>query len=131
MKITLFIIGIFIWLPGLAWAQQQDSTRSEVEEDLEEAVEIFDSQDTEFSAEQLTQYLQELAENPININRAETSDLLQIPGINLKTARAIINYRVSQKPFESLQELKAVPGIGAKIKLTNGAVVAAKISLMR
>lgn len=109
---NLFLLGLLLLLPLLAMGQQQDSTRSEVEEDLEEAIEVFDPQNTEFSSEQLTQYLQELAENPVNINSAGVNALMQVPGLNLKTARAIIAYRTSVKPFEAVSELKEVSGIG-------------------
>lgn len=110
-KSLLSILGCML-LPGLILAQQQDSTRSEVQEDLEEAIEVFDPQSTEFSTEQLTQYLQELADNPININSARVNALLQVPGLNLKTVRAIIEYRTEVKPFESIGELDEVSGIG-------------------
>ncbi len=108
----LYILGLMLIMPTLAIGQDQDSTRSEVQEDLEEAVEVFDPEATEFSSEQLTQYLQELAENPVNINRAGVNSLMQIPGLNLKTARAIIDYRSGIKPFETLGELEDVSGIG-------------------
>ncbi|MDZ7683243.1 MAG: hypothetical protein U5J63_16445 [Fodinibius sp.] len=58
---------LLLMVPCLALAQQQDTTQSDVQEDLEEAIENFDPQNTEFSSEQLTQYLQELAENPHQI----------------------------------------------------------------
>lgn len=105
-------ILLFLFMPALMWGQDQDSTRSEVEEDIEDAVEIFDPQNTEFDTEELTQYLQELAENPININRAGANALLEVPGLNLKTARAIIDYRENEKPFETISELEEVSGIG-------------------
>lgn len=105
-------MGIFVCLPVVLLAQQQDTTRSEVEDDLEDAIENFDPGDTEFDSEQMTQFLQELAENPININNAGVKTLLQIPGLNLKLARAIIKYRSEVKPFEMIEELDEVSGIG-------------------
>lgn len=111
-RVLLYISGIIFFVPILVFGQERDSTRSDIQEDIEEAVEIFDPQDTEFSTEQLTQYLQELAENPININRAGVNALLQVPGLNFKTARAIIDYRTNVKPFESTEELNEVSGIG-------------------
>src|SRR5699024_5091205 len=39
-------------------------------------------------------------------------ELRQVPGINLKLARAIMNYRKEVKPFESESELVEVSGIG-------------------
>jgi competence ComEA-like helix-hairpin-helix protein len=103
---------MLLLMPALGLGQDQDTTRSAVEEDIEDAVEIFDPQNTEFDTEQLTQYLQELAENPVNINRAAVNILLEVPGLNLKTARAIIDYRNNVKPFEAVNELEEVSGIG-------------------
>ena len=110
--VALIISVFFILLPVIVLAQQQDTTRSEVQDDLEDAIENFDPGDTEFDSEQMTQFLQELAENPININNASVEALLQIPGLNLKLARAIIEYRSKVKPFETIEELDQVSGIG-------------------
>lgn len=99
-------------LPALAYAQQHDSTRPEVQEDLEQALEYLDPEDMEMNSEQLIQFLQDLAAKPVNINSADLYSLMQVPGINLKIARAIIRYRTDTKPFEELRELTEVAGIG-------------------
>lgn len=96
----------------IAFGQAKDSTRSEVQDDLEDALESFDPNDPNFDTEQLTQILQDLASNPLNINRATTDNLLLIPGINLQLARSIVDYRDNVKPFESVNELMEVSGIG-------------------
>lgn len=111
-KIGTCLLGFVLLIPIVVFGQEEDSTRSEVQEDLEEAIEVFDPQNTEFSTEQLTQFLQDLAANPVNINRARTNKLLQVPGLNLKKARAIIDYRERVKPFETISELEQVTGIG-------------------
>lgn len=106
--ISLIIIcGVMVLLPRLTHAQ--DSTT--VEEQLERAFEELDTEETGLEGEQLTQFLEDLAQNPVNINSAGLDDLLQVPGINLKTARAILEYRAN-KPFERKQELLEVSGIG-------------------
>ena len=87
----------------------QDSTT--VEDQLEQAFEELDPEQSDYSGEQLTQFLKDLSLNPVNINRGKLDDLLQIPGVNLKVARAILDYRET-KPLESIQELLEVPGIG-------------------
>ncbi|NGP87802.1 helix-hairpin-helix domain-containing protein [Fodinibius halophilus] len=107
-----FIVVLLFLGPLVVQGQQQDSTQSEVQDDLEEALEVFDPQSSGADAEQLTQLLQELAANPVNINSAGINALLQVPGLNLKTARAIIDYRTSVKPFETVNELDEVSGIG-------------------
>ncbi|MCH2450814.1 MAG: helix-hairpin-helix domain-containing protein [Gracilimonas sp.] len=96
-------------VPITSWAQQQDTTT--VEEQLERAFEELDPEESGLTGEQLTQFLEDLSSNPININRAGLDDLLQVPGINLKIARAIIDYR-GEKPFETREELLEVSGIG-------------------
>lgn len=111
LPIGLWIL-LFLLAPATLWAQDQDTTRAEVEEDLEEAIEIFDPQNTEFDSEELIQYLQEMAENPVNVNRAGVKELLEVPGLNLKKARAVVDYRENEKPFESISELSEVSGIG-------------------
>lgn len=107
-----YILLLFLLLPLMTLAQEQDSTETEVQDDIEEALEVFDPQSSEAGSEQLTQFLQDLAANPVNINRAGINALLEIPGLNLKTARAIIDYRTNVKPFETVNELEEVSGIG-------------------
>lgn len=51
----------------------------------------------------------------ININDATESQLLTINGIGPTKAKAIIEYRQQHGPFESVEQLKDVNGIGAKI----------------
>jgi len=107
-----YILFLVLLLPVVALAQEQDSTETEVQDDIEEALEVFDPESSEGGSEQVTQFLQDLAANPVNINRAGINSLLQIPGLNLKTARAIIEYRTDVKPFETVDELAEVSGIG-------------------
>ncbi|SHF58807.1 competence protein ComEA helix-hairpin-helix repeat region [Fodinibius roseus] len=113
MRIRDVGISVFVLLlPVIAGAQQRDSTRSEVREDLEQALEDFDSDNLDMNSEQLVQLLQDMSARPVNVNQADLHMLMQVPGINLKTARAIIRYRRDVKPFEALQELTKVTGIG-------------------
>lgn len=107
----LAIIALF-FVTGTVRAQQQDAIRSQVQEDLERALEDFDPSNPEFNNERLTQHLQDLAANPLNINSADADELLNIPGINLNIARAIVAYRQKVKPFESVDELTEVSGLG-------------------
>lgn len=113
IRYSIFISLVWWLTAGPALGQEQDSSRSEVQQDLEEALELFDAEDSEIESEQLTQFLQDLAANPVNINRADINSLMQIPGINLKIARSVIEYRNKVKPFESVAELVRVPNIGS------------------
>ncbi|MBI5929120.1 MAG: helix-hairpin-helix domain-containing protein [Chloroflexi bacterium] len=48
----------------------------------------------------------------VNINEATLDDLDALPGIGPTTAQAIIDYRTANGPFESIEELLEVEGIG-------------------
>ena len=51
----------------------------------------------------------------ININTATKEDLLKIKFIGDKKAEAIMEYRKENGDFNTVEELKKVPGIGDKI----------------
>jgi competence protein ComEA len=48
----------------------------------------------------------------INLNTADASDLVNLPGIGPSLADMIIEYRQANGPFEDLDDLLAVSGIG-------------------
>lgn len=56
----------------------------------------------------------ELAENPINLNEADKDEITQLPGIGPAKAKAIIDYRELNGPFNTVDELVKVKGFGAK-----------------
>src|SRR5690554_598102 len=108
MKKWLVITTIFL---GLAHsvkvqAQQEDSVRTQVQEQLEKAFEELEDEEG-LVGEDLIQFLEDLAANPVNINSAGINEFLQIPGLNLKIASAVISYR-NKKPFETKEELLKV-----------------------
>ena len=51
----------------------------------------------------------------IDINKATEEDLIALPGIGIKTARAIIAYRESIGGYKSLEQLRLVRGVGDKV----------------
>lgn len=51
---------------------------------------------------------------PIDLNRASAADLQTIPGIGESLAQRIIDHRTSSGPFQSVEELRQVKGIGAQ-----------------
>lgn len=104
----LFLIG---FLSDSVMAQVRDSAKVQIEKQLEEALEEQEEEEGALAGEQLAQFLEELATNPININSASINDLLQIPGFNLKIARALITYR-KKSPFERKEDILKVSGIG-------------------
>ncbi len=112
MKKSL-LIGLIILAfikADLVLAQQKDSVRTQVQKQLEQTFEELDNEDG-LAGEQLAQFLEDLAANPINLNSAGIDEFLQIPGFNLKVATEVINYRKA-KPFETKIELLKVKGIG-------------------
>ena len=48
----------------------------------------------------------------VNINTATVTELDALPGIGPTTAQAIVDYRIQNGPFQSVQDLQNVPGIG-------------------
>ncbi|MEW6215974.1 MAG: helix-hairpin-helix domain-containing protein [Nitrospirota bacterium] len=50
----------------------------------------------------------------IDINKATEEDLVALPGIGIKTARAIIAYREVIGGYKSLEQLRLVRGVGNK-----------------
>ena len=94
-------------------AQNRDTTQTKVERDIERAIEEIDPEESDLDPEVLAEFLQDLASNPLNINRASADDLLQIPGVNFRTAQNIVQYRTETAPFETPEDLVSVSGIGS------------------
>lgn len=49
---------------------------------------------------------------PFSINQASAEELVLVPGVGEKTARAIVCHRDRHGPFPRLESLREVPGIG-------------------
>ena len=54
------------------------------------------------------------AVKPVDLNRADRAELIQVPGIGPNLADAILSHRAQAGRFESLDELRTVHGIGPK-----------------
>lgn len=49
--------------------------------------------------------------NRLNINTATVDQLAKVPGLDMVTAKAIIAYRDTHGPFESVEDLQFIEGI--------------------
>ena len=65
---------------------------------------------------------------PLDVNAADRTELLQVPGVGPTMADAILSHRTTFGPFQSLDELDSVRGIGGKtlVKLRPWLTVEAK-----
>lgn len=52
--------------------------------------------------------------HPINLNTANAQQLQEVPGIGPATADKILKMRKSYGPFKSVDDLRAIKGIGPK-----------------
>ena len=51
----------------------------------------------------------------ININTATVEELTQLKGVGEKLAAKIVDYRTQNGPFEMVEDIMKVPGIGQKV----------------
>jgi competence protein ComEA len=65
-----------------------------------------------------------LAQGKIDINSADVEALMSLRGVGEVRAKAIVTYRQTNGPFQSLDDLKNVPGIGDKIIQDNRSNIA-------
>jgi competence ComEA-like helix-hairpin-helix protein len=108
-KAALF--GLLL-IGSAGYAQVPDTTEAAVLRDLEMILEEVD-EDSGIDAEQITQFLQDLAANPLDLNKASVEELMQIPGVTLRVASAIVAHRKKNGKFASVSELEKVKGVGA------------------
>ena len=67
--------------------------------------------------------------SPLDLNTATAEELAELPGIGPALAERIIAYRQEQGPFETVEELMEVKGIGqGKLAGLEGRITVEKIS---
>lgn len=59
-------------------------------------------------------YIYNNDEEKVSINNGDIEELITLPGIGVKTAQNIIDYRNDYGLFENINEIKRVKGIGEK-----------------
>ena len=99
LKSSLFFLLLFIVI------QTSPLIAQDAIEDL------LDAEETEESDVEFLDDLQELLDNPINVNTANLDDLSRIPRITPQISAAIIEYRTANGPFTERVDLLNVPGI--------------------
>lgn len=65
-----------------------------------------------------------LAQGKVDINSADVETLQTLRGVGEVRAKAIVKYRQTNGPFQSLDDLKNVPGVGDKIIQDNRSNIA-------
>lgn len=67
-----------------------------------------------------------IAAKPVNINIATEDELMKLKGVGEKRAKAIIHYRKKHGRFKSINEIKRVPGFGARFIQDNKDLIVIK-----
>lgn len=87
-------------------------------EDINRAEEVYDGQKIVIYAVDEDEYAssggKENYQGKININRADETQLQEIPGVGPATAEKIIEYRETIGRFQTVEDIKNVSGIGEK-----------------
>jgi len=110
-RILLLIICSFI--SSLVYSQQENIIT--VEYILNE---ILDEATIEKEDSQVYDLIEQLLENPININTSTKSGLMTIPFMDIESAEIIINYRNKHGKFFSTSEIKLIDGLSPNISRT-------------
>ncbi|OGU34129.1 MAG: hypothetical protein A2068_04840 [Ignavibacteria bacterium GWB2_35_6b] len=97
----------FLLIPVSALFSQTDSTY-QINEILNSILEesTIDAEDS-----QLYDLIEELLNNPIDLNSASVNDLLKIPTIDLQTTQSIIDYRNKSGSFSSVNQLYLIENL--------------------
>jgi hypothetical protein len=103
--------------PFLSFAQI-DSTRieegSEISPELEDLI-INTETEEQVDFTFLTDYLQDLRRNPLDLNRANRDELSNLPGMDELLALNLLAHISRFGPLSSLYELQAVPGFSPEV----------------
>jgi hypothetical protein len=102
------LILLILGLSGYLYSQTDDTTSIITDQLIENIVPEPDVNNEEFNA---IDYLEELHNNPINLNTADLSTLKKIPGLDIDYALLIIQQREKYGHFFSINELYAIKGL--------------------
>ena len=94
--------------PSTCFSQQEDLPPQALEQTLENSAA---SGDEETDLSELGESYESFLKNPLNINKAELSDLLESRLFNAHQAKAIVMHRMRFGDLMSLQELQVIDGM--------------------
>lgn len=106
-KIFFHLIALLLLSPGHLLSQT-DSSYLRSEEILED---ILQEPTGEFDNSDLYEQVEQLLQNPLNLNEVREDDLRIIPGMDLNSAALIVNHRKKYGNFFSVNELNAVENL--------------------
>ncbi len=104
----LLIIGIY---QESLTAQDLPDFQQLIEQEIERIIDDHEDETSDSIREQMIADLYNLHENPLDLNSASAARLSEIPGLTPVMISAIIKFRSSVKPFESVDELLKIYGI--------------------
>lgn len=107
VRFTYPVLLLLLFLQVPAWSQNAESSFQTLE-DLLEAIAADREEDEDLS--EWLEELQDLHENPLNINSAGADELLRIPFLNEILVNRLLEYRRKYGAIYSLRELAAVEG---------------------
>lgn len=109
---------LLLLLPSFVLGQSRSGSALPLEKLLEERIEEYLSDEREeenlYSGEELAEYLWQLAENPININRATRYDLQKLFILTPFQIESLLDYRNRSGDLLSLNELSLLNGFNGE-----------------
>ncbi|OZC02274.1 ComEA family DNA-binding protein [Rubricoccus marinus] len=112
------VLLAFLALAPEAWAQDPVPDTTSVPQDgVVDELEALLEDESAGDPTVLLELLQDLRENPLDINTATVSELAQIPAFDGLLAAAIVRQRTATGAFRSLPEIQSVEGLTSDVFL--------------
>jgi len=103
----LFVIFFLLLYSPNIWAQ--DTLQTDIDQIVEDAATQTDNSDVDWT--QLTDFLNDLRRNPMDLNKAGRDDLAQFPFLSQTFINNLTDHIRKNGPLLSLYELQAIPGM--------------------
>ena len=113
-KVVLGLTAGFVLATGL-WFWSQDRSRGDYQVTVTQRRQEERSADAASGGEEPDWPDSLLPGEKIDLNTADVYELQRLPGIGEQRAEDIVNYREAHGPFQTVDELDEVPGIGEGI----------------